>query len=110
MDIFNALAEPTRREILLLLARRGQLSASDIYRKFDLTKPAVSQHLKVLRDSKLVRVEKKAQRRLYDLNPEKISEFEKWAKQMTRIWHERFERLDRVLAVEKRKGVRKYGR
>ncbi len=110
MDIFSALAEPTRRDILILLANKGRLPASDIYRKFKVTPPAISQHLKVLREAKLVDVTKQAQHRIYQINPEKMTELEEWLKQMTKIWDERFDRLDKILVTERKKGVKKYGR
>ena len=53
-DIFNALAEPTRRDIIEMLATKGQLSASDISTSFKVSAPAISQHLKVLREARLV--------------------------------------------------------
>lgn len=104
MDMFYALAEPTRREIIEMLAKSGQLSATDICDKFPVSHPAVSQHLKVLREAKLVRVEKQAQRRLYRINPDAMLELEEWAKQMTQLWSDRFDALDQVLKAEKRKG------
>jgi DNA-binding transcriptional ArsR family regulator len=103
MDMFYALGEPTRREIIEVLAESGQLSATDICDKFPVSHPAISQHLKVLREARLVRVEKQAQRRLYQINPETMLELEKWAKQMTRLWSDRFDALDQVLKAEKRK-------
>lgn len=103
MDIFTALAEPTRRNIVELLAMKGQLSASDISSKFNVSPPAISQHLKVLRDTNLVRVEKRAQQRIYKINPEKMHEIEVWIKKLTKLWDERFAALDSVLEVEKRK-------
>ena len=78
MDIFAALAQPNRRHIIEILASRGQLSASDISDKFYISPPAISQHLKVLRDAKLVQVEKQAQKRLYQINPQKMIELEVW--------------------------------
>jgi DNA-binding transcriptional ArsR family regulator len=99
MDIFNALAEPTRRNILEMLAKRGQLPASSIYKKFDVSPQAVSQHLKVLREAKLVDVERKAQKRMYQINPKAMVELEDWAKRMNRLWNERFDRLDKLLKV-----------
>jgi DNA-binding transcriptional ArsR family regulator len=75
--IFEAVADPTRRHILQLLATNGQLPASDIYKRFAVSHPAISQHLKVLRVAKLVRVEKKAQQRLYQINPNGLVGLEK---------------------------------
>ena len=70
MDMFSALAEPTRRSILEMLASEGRLSASEIADRFPVSAPAISQHLKVLREAKLVQVEKRAQQRIYEINPE----------------------------------------
>ena len=103
MDRFNALADPTRRQIMELLARKGQLPASDIYGQFDMTPQAVSQHLKVLREAKLVRVDKQAQQRIYRINPEAMLELEEWARQLRQLWNERFDAFEKVLEEEKRK-------
>jgi uncharacterized protein YndB with AHSA1/START domain len=84
-----------------LLASRGPLSAREIYEQFPISAPAISQHLKTLRMAELVLVEKRAQQRIYYLNPHAITEVETWAAQMTRQWQRRFESLDQVLAVEK---------
>src|SRR5579864_8781084 len=103
-QLFYALAEPTRREILELLATNGQLAASEIYEKFDVSGPAISQHLKVLREADLVQMEKRAQQHLYNLNPGAMSEIEVWIKKMTKSWNDRFNMLDKVLEREKKKG------
>ena len=103
MDMFVALADPTRRNILELLADRGELSATAIYEQFSVSPQAVSQHLKVLREAHLVEMEKRAQKHLYRLNPETLSEFEGWVKLIQERWSERFEALDAVLESEKQK-------
>ena len=104
MDMFVALADPTRRNILELLANSGELPATAIYQNFSMSPPAVSQHLKVLREAHLVEMEKRAQQHVYRLNPETLSEFEAWAKHMQQRWEERFAALDIVLEREKKKG------
>jgi DNA-binding transcriptional ArsR family regulator len=103
MDMFSALAQPTRRSILEMLATRGRLSATDISHRFRLSPPAISQHLKVLREAKLVRMEKRAQQRIYQINPEAMQDFEEWARRMTALWNERFDALDRVLKEQETK-------
>ena len=103
MDMFVALSDPTRRAILELLASSGELTATDIYGNFPVSPQAVSQHLKVLREAKLVVMEKHAQKHLYRLNPETLSQFETWVQQTRQRWEERFEALDTVLEAEKRK-------
>lgn len=69
MDKLYALAEPTRRTILEMLAKEGQLSATEISDRFNVSPSAISQHLKVLREANLVLMEKRAQQRLYRINP-----------------------------------------
>src|SRR6266568_966259 len=101
MDMFVALADPTRRNILELLANSGELAATAIYEQFPVSPQAISQHLKVLREANLVEMEKRAQKHLYRLNPEALSEFEGWVKLVQERWSERFEALDAVLESEK---------
>src|SRR5258706_1061947 len=103
MDKFHALADPTRRKIIEMLANDGELSATEISNKFKTSAPAISQHLKILREANLVRVEKRAQQRIYQINPQKITELEQWAKQMTMLWNKRFDALEKVLEREKNK-------
>jgi len=103
MDKFSALSDPTRRDILEMLANAGELSASDIYERFPVSPPAISQHLKVLREANLVLVEKKAQYRLYRINPEAMLELETWVQKLTKIWDERYAALDQVLLEEQQK-------
>lgn len=107
MDMFAALAEPTRRNILEMLANSGQLSASDIYNKFHASPPAISQHLKVLRDANLVLVEKKAQQRIYRVNIDSMLELEGWIKQLTKHWNARFDALEKVLNQQISKSTNK---
>jgi len=100
MDTFLALAEPTRRNIMEMLVKSGNLSASDIYSKFKSTPPAILQHLKVLREANLVRVEKRAQKRIYYVNPEPMKELEKWIQLFTKDWQDRHDRLEAMLKKE----------
>jgi DNA-binding transcriptional ArsR family regulator len=104
MDIFQALAEPSRRNIIELLAKKGKLSSTDISNQFQISAPAISQHLKVLREADLLVMEKQAQKRLYKINPEKMQELGKWIKKLTQLWDKRFLALDKVLEGNKKKG------
>src|SRR5437660_9367686 len=103
MDMFVALSNPTRRAILELLASRGELSATDIYEQFSVSPQAISQHLKVLREARLVVMEKRAQKHLYRLNQETLSQFEAWVQQTKQRWEERFSALDTILEREKKR-------
>jgi DNA-binding transcriptional ArsR family regulator len=100
MDIFYALSDPTRRKILELLASQGELSATQIYANFQVSPPAISQHLKILREANLVKMEKHAQQRIYQINPEVVQELEDWSKQLTKQWNQRLDVLDELLKSE----------
>jgi uncharacterized protein YndB with AHSA1/START domain/DNA-binding transcriptional ArsR family regulator len=101
MDQFSALADPTRRKILELLARDGPLSAAEICDHFQVSAPAISQHLKILRETDLVSMEKRAQQHIYQVNPQAVLEIADWAGQMTQLWSQRFDVLEQVLEAEK---------
>ena len=103
MDVFSALADPTRRSILELLAKQGECSAAEICAHFTVSPPAISQHLKVLREAGLVFMEKRAQQHIYRLNPEGISELQDWTRTMRDLWNQRFDALDALLQEEKKK-------
>jgi DNA-binding transcriptional ArsR family regulator len=103
MDMFVALSDPTRRAILEILASCGELSASDIYAHFSVSPQAISQHLKALRETELVVMEKRAQQHLYRLNPHTLSRFEIWVQQTRQRWEERFAALDMLLEAEMQK-------
>ncbi len=103
MDVFSALADPIRRRILELLAKNGPLSASQVCEKFPVSPQAISQHLKALREARLVQMEKQAQKRLYRINPAAMLELEDWAGRLSQLWKQRFDALDEVLQAEKKK-------
>ena len=100
MDAFTALADPTRRNIMEMLAASGSLSATDIYKNFKSSPPAISQHLKVLKTANLVRVEKRAQQRIYYINPEPMKELEKWIRHFTREMQDSHDRLEALLQTK----------
>ena len=103
MDMFVALADPTRRTILEILATSGELAATAIYEQFHVSPQAISQHLKVLREAKVVEMEKRAQKHIYRLNPQTLSQFETWVQHTRQRWEESFTALDQVLEIEKKK-------
>lgn len=103
MDSFIAISEPNRRKIMEMLAANGEMPATAIYKKFTSSPPAISQHLKVLKDANLVRVEKRAQQRIYFINPEPLRKLEEWIKRFTQRTEDQFQRLDAVLEAEKAK-------
>ena len=100
MDAFSVLAEPRRRRVVEILAHRGKLSASEICDEFDVTPQAISQHLRVLREANVIRMERRAQRRLYTFNPRSMDQIQVWAADMTKVWRSRLDRLDKALKEE----------
>ncbi len=107
MDVFQALSDKSRRNIIELLSKKGTLSSTDISNQFHISAPAISQHLKVLKEANLVKMEKRAQQRLYKINPNAMEEIKKWIKKLSELWDERFLALDKILEKEKRRGVKK---
>src|SRR4051795_4470939 len=93
---FDVLAEPLRREILDLL-RTGEWPVGELVEHLGMSQPAVSKHLRVLRDAGLVEVRQDAQRRLYRLRPGPLAEIDAWLAPYRRFLHERFDALERHL-------------
>ncbi|MFN4355068.1 ArsR/SmtB family transcription factor [Parvibaculum sp.] len=96
METFAALADPTRRQIVEILAS-GELAAGDIARRFEMSAPAISQHLKVLKSARLVQVRVDAQRRIYSLDLEGIDAVENWLAQIRRFWGPKLDALESAL-------------
>jgi DNA-binding transcriptional ArsR family regulator len=99
MEVFEALAQPKRREILQLLAA-GELSAGEVASQFEVTQPAVSQHLKVLRESGLVSERRDGTRRLYSVRPEGLEDLHSF---LAEILPARLQRLKRAAEAEQRR-------
>ena len=96
-DAFNAIAEGARREILEALADGG-LVVNDLVERLGLTQPQVSKHLAVLKAVELVTVRADGRQRLYSLNPVAMHPLYAWIAPFKRLWDDRFDRLDLVLA------------
>ena len=96
MQAFAALGDPTRQRIVEMLAAR-ELSSGEIARRFDMTAPAVSQHLKLLREAGLIQVRRDAQRRIYALDPTGLEELDAWLARFRRFWSGRLDALERDL-------------
>lgn len=92
-----------------MLAAKGEMPATAIYKRFRVSPPAISQHLKVLKEAKLVRVEKRAQQRIYFVNPEPMKELEKWIKQFAVRVEKQFTALDKLLEKMQEPGAEATG-
>ena len=96
MDIFAALSDPTRRAIVEFLAQ-GEQSAGSITGAFALSAPAISQHLKALKQAELVTARVDGQRRIYSLNPQGLHALDGWLERTRRFWDARLDDLEREL-------------
>lgn len=97
MDTFCALADPTRRRIVETLAT-GEAAFGDLAGQFAMSRPAVSQHLKVLREAGIVVARADAQRRIYRLDDDALDEVDAWLARVRQFWNPRLDRLEQALA------------
>ncbi len=95
-DVFQAIADPTRRAILILIAVRA-MTPNTLAEEFDSTRQAVSKHIKILTECQLLKQEKVGREIFYHFNPGKMKEIDKWLDQFRRCWEGRFDQLDDVL-------------
>ena len=96
MDRFSALGDSTRRTIVSQLAGADR-RASDIAAGFSMSAPAISQHLNILREAGLVRVEKRGRERIYSLDPDGLAAMEAWVSETKTLWNARLGRLSDLL-------------
>jgi DNA-binding transcriptional ArsR family regulator len=97
MDRFLALSDPTRRRIVEMLGSEA-LAAGEITARFSVSAPAISQHLKVLREAGLVTVEVAGQRRIYRLDPAGLDAFDDWVRKVRGFWTPHLDLLEEQLA------------
>ncbi len=101
-DIFHAIADPTRRAILTFLALQA-LTPNSMAAKFDMTRQAVSKHIKVLQECELIKPEQSGREIFYHFNPDKMKELDIWLNQFRKLWETQFNQLDNVLNNLKKK-------
>ena len=106
MQSLLAIADPTRRRIVELLAVRER-TAGELVEEFDLSAPAISQHLNVLRDAGLVSTRADGQTRIQSLNPAGLDELDAWLEKTRAAWSRRLDALERELRAEDSANERK---
>src|SRR5262245_63942033 len=104
-DIFQAIADPTRRAIIALIAIQA-MTPNAIADNFHTTRQAVSKHLRILTECDLVKQEQQGREIYYSLEIEKMKEIDKWLNQLRKIWETRFNQLDKVLLTMKKSRLR----
>jgi len=100
-DIFQAIADPTRRAIIALIAIQA-MTPNAIAENFNTTRQAVSKHLRILTECDLVKQQQQGREIYYSLEIEKMKEIDKWLDQFRKIWETRFNQLDKVLSTRKK--------
>jgi DNA-binding transcriptional ArsR family regulator len=101
-DVFQAIADPTRRAILVLIASQA-MTPNALAEHFDTTRQAVSKHLRILSECELVKQEYQGREIYYTLEIKKMKEIDNWLGQFRKIWEDRFDRLDNLLDNMKKK-------
>jgi len=104
-DVFQAIADPNRREILGLLAQQ-KLTLNGVAEKFRISRPAVSRHIKILAECGLVYVSQQGRERYCEVRLDKLAEVSDWVEKYRQIWEQRFDRLDNVLLEMQKKEKR----
>jgi DNA-binding transcriptional ArsR family regulator len=100
-DLFQAIADPTRRAILTLLAMQA-LTPNAMAEKFDMSRQAVSKHIKVLQECELIKPKQSGREIYYHFNPKKIQEIDNWLIRLRKMWETQFNQLDDVLLTLKK--------
>ena len=101
-DVFQAIADPTRRAILLLLASQS-MTAGAIAANFDTSRPTVSKHLQILTACELLEQEQNGREMVYHLNPQKLRELAEFIEPFRKMWDDRFNKLEAVMKNYKKK-------
>lgn len=96
-DIYQAIADPTRRSILVLLATQA-MTAGAIANNFDVARPTISKHIQILNECDLIEANQQGREIHYQIKIDKMKEIDKWLEQFRKIWENRFDQLDKVLS------------
>lgn len=104
-DIFQAIADPTRRAIITLIAVQA-MTPNAIAENFNTTRQSVSKHLRILTECELVKQEQQGREIYYSLEIQKMKEIDKWLDQFRKIWETKFNQLDKVLSTMKKSRLR----
>jgi DNA-binding transcriptional ArsR family regulator len=105
-DVFQAIADPTRREIINLIAYKS-LNLNAIADNFAVSRPAISQHIKILTECGLIVIKKQGRERYCEAKLQKLGEVSDWVEQYRKMWDGRFDRLDAMLEDLKAKSAKK---
>ena len=101
-DIFQAIADPTRREIISMIVMQP-MTPNTLAEQFDSSRQAVSKHIKILHECGLLTTKQVGRERYYQMHPKKLKEVDEWLEPFRQMWESRFEKLDKVISQLKSK-------
>lgn len=109
-DVFQAIADPVRREIIGMIAREP-MNVNTVAEQFDISRPAISKHMKILAECGLVIIVPKGRERIYEAKLEQLDEVKDWVEEHRKIWTQRFDNLEAYLnelqTKKKKKNVKR---
>jgi len=101
-DVFQAIADPTRRDIISLVARNS-MTSNDVAASFDVSRQAISKHIKILMECGILMIDQQGRERYYSLQPKKLAQVAAWIEPFRSMWEDKFNRLDDILKKLKSK-------
>lgn len=101
VTIFAALADPTRRELVINLAKGNPKTATQLAKEYPISRPGIIKHLNILEDAGLVRIDQQGRDKRYRLSPEPLSELEQWIREVNEIWEGNLLRIKTLIENEK---------
>jgi DNA-binding transcriptional ArsR family regulator len=108
-DVFQAIADPTRREILTLIGRKS-LTPNAVADSFDVSRQAISKHIKILTECGLIMITQQGRERYCDIQPDKLNEVSDWLGNFRKQWEYRFDKLDTLLVDLQTKKKKRTGK
>lgn len=96
-DVFQGIADPTRREIIHLLAQGKPMNLNSIADQFPISRPAISKHIKILEECKLIDIQQEGRQRICELKPESLVTVSDWVEKNRKLWNKRLDRLENHL-------------
>ena len=95
-DVFQAIADPTRRDIISLVARNS-MTSNDVAASFDVSRQAISKHIKILMECGILMIDQQGRERYYSLQPKKLAQVADWVEPFRSMWEDKYNRLDDIL-------------
>jgi DNA-binding transcriptional ArsR family regulator len=95
-DVFQAIADPTRREIITLISKQS-LNLNAVAENFDMSRQAISLHIKILQECGLILIQQEGRERYCSIQPKKLSEVSDWIEPFRKLWEDRFDKVDNIL-------------